>query len=139
MAQDTKHDLLFYDGDCGFCHRTVQFILRHDPEGKLFRFAPIGGPTYTLAFPAEARQEMPDSIILKTADGRTLVRSDAVRHIGERLGRRWATMARLTGFAPRRLLDIGYDGLARIRRRLFPPPPGACPILPADLRERFHP
>jgi predicted DCC family thiol-disulfide oxidoreductase YuxK len=38
---------------------------------------------------------------------------------------------------PRWLLDIGYDGVARIRKHLFAPPPGACPILPAELRGRF--
>jgi hypothetical protein len=35
------------------------------------------------------------------------------------------------------LLDTGYDGIARIRHRIFAKPPDACPILPAPLRDRF--
>ena len=129
-------DLLFYDGGCGLCHRWVLLVMRHDPEGAQFRFAPIGGVTWNMAMQGR-REALPDSLVLRTADGRTLVRSSAVLHIGERMGGGWRGIARAVGLLPRWLLDIGYDGVARIRKRLFAPPPGACPILPAELRGRF--
>jgi predicted DCC family thiol-disulfide oxidoreductase YuxK len=131
------HDLLFYDGTCGFCHRWVLFVLRHDPSG-LFRFAPIGGETWN-ALIQSAGEPLPDSLVLRTIDGRTLVRSQAVRQIGERLGDGWRTMARTAGLLPGWLLDLGYDGIARTRRLLFARPPGVCPIVPAELRARFLP
>lgn len=129
-------DLMFYDGTCGLCHRAVLFALRRDPEGVRFRFAPIGGTTWRETIEGKFPR-LPDSIVLRTADGRILVRSDAVLWIGERLGGGWRSLARIVGLLPRWLLDAGYDGVARIRKKLFAPPPGACPILPADLRSRF--
>jgi predicted DCC family thiol-disulfide oxidoreductase YuxK len=129
-------DLLFYDGTCGLCHRWVLFVMRHDPDGTRFRFAPLGGRTWS-DFLQGRIGELPDSLVLRTSDARILVRSDAVLRIGERLGGRWRMVSRLTEVLPRWLLDLGYDGVARVRKKLFAPPPGLCPILPAELRARF--
>lgn len=130
-------DLLFYDGTCGLCHRWVVFMLRRDPDGRAFRFAPIGGTAWSEAIQPPLRADLPDSLVLRTADGRTLVRSDAVLHIGERLGDGWRTLARLVGLLPRWLLNLGYDAVARVRKRLFQRPTGSCPVVPAELRARF--
>jgi predicted DCC family thiol-disulfide oxidoreductase YuxK len=35
---------VFYDGECGFCDRCVQWILKHD-RSKAFAFAPLQGIT----------------------------------------------------------------------------------------------
>jgi len=130
-------DLLFYDGGCGLCHRTVVFVLRHDPDGHAFRFAPLGGETFEQSVPAGQREGLPDSIVVCTATGRTLVRSEAVIHIGERLGGGWRFLSRLARLVPRMLRDAAYDGIARIRFRLFARPAGVCPAVPPGLRSRF--
>ncbi|HWA15472.1 MAG TPA: DCC1-like thiol-disulfide oxidoreductase family protein [Gemmatimonadales bacterium] len=132
-------DTLFYDGDCGLCHRAVLFALRHDPEGVRFRYAPIASETFVQAFSDAVRRELPDSVIVKTSDGRTLTRWAAVQHIAERAGGRWGALARTAGILPHWLLNWGYDRVARVRRHLFAKPAGACPILPAELRGRFLP
>jgi predicted DCC family thiol-disulfide oxidoreductase YuxK len=130
-------DLLFYDGGCGLCHRTVSFTVARDRDGSRFRYAPLAGPAFQATFSAAVAATLPDSIVLRTADGRTLVRAAAVLHLGERLGGGWRTLARLAGLLPRWLLDLGYDALARIRRHLFQQPTDACPRLPPELRSRF--
>lgn len=132
-------DLLFYDGACGLCHRTVRFVLARDREGTRFRFAPLQGDTFQATFPPADRDRFPDSLVLKTADGRVLTRSAAVLHIGERLGGTWLGLARGFGLLPRWLLDAGYDGVARVRKRLFARPAETCPLLPPELRGRFLP
>jgi predicted DCC family thiol-disulfide oxidoreductase YuxK len=132
-------DLLFYDGSCGLCHRAVQFAVARDREGSLFRYAPLGGPTYQAAFAAEVRAELPDSIVLRTADGRVLTRADAILHIAERVGGPWRPLSRLVSLLPRWLLDLGYNAVARVRSRLFARPETTCPLLPAELRQRFLP
>lgn len=133
----TDTDLLFYDGGCGLCHHTVLFTLRHDLEGTRFRYAPIGGAAYQAAFTAEQQRALPDSVIVRTTDGRTLTRSAAALHLGERLGGIWATLSRLVGLLPRWLLDWGYDRIAAVRKQLFAAPKEACPMLPPELRGRF--
>lgn len=139
MTPDRSADLLFYDGGCGLCHRLVTSVLARDREGAMFRYAPLGGPTFVQRFSEEDRVTLPDSIVLQTADGRTMVRSAAVIHIGERLGGPWRILARIASLMPRWLLDLGYDALARIRVHLFAKPNGACPVLPPELRTRFLP
>lgn len=132
-------DLLFYDGSCGLCHRLVRFLIVRDREGRLFRYAPLGGPTFSTTLSPERRVDLPDSIVIRTADGRTLVRSEAALHLGERLGGAWRFLARAAGLLPGWLLDPGYDGIAGIRGHLFPKPEGTCPRLPPELRGRFLP
>ena len=130
-------DLLFYDGGCGLCHRTVLFTLRHDLDGSRFRYAPIGGRAFQEAFSAEQQALLPDSVIIRTADGRTLTRSGAAIHIGERLGGFWGGAARLISLVPRWLLDWGYDRIASVRKQIFATPKAACPMLPPELGGRF--
>jgi predicted DCC family thiol-disulfide oxidoreductase YuxK len=137
--EDRRFDLLFYDGACGLCHRLVVFVLARDREGVLFRFAPLGGSTFAAEFAEADRNGLPDSVVVRTADGRTLVRSAAVIHIGERLGGTWRSLARLVSLFPRWLLDFGYDGIARIRGALVAKPAATCPVLPPELRGRFLP
>ena len=78
----SPHDLVFYDGTCGLCHRLVLFALRRDPEGEMFQYAPLGGGTFGTAFPPDQRAGFPDSIVVRTGDGRTLFKSEAVLHLG---------------------------------------------------------
>ncbi|HTS88530.1 MAG TPA: DCC1-like thiol-disulfide oxidoreductase family protein [Gemmatimonadales bacterium] len=139
MADD-RADLLFYDGTCGLCHRLVTFVVGRDRQGTRFRFAPLAGDTFADTFQGTGRGlDLPDSVVIRTADGRTLVRSAAILHIGERLGGPWRATARLLGLLPRWLLDLGYDGVARVRRALFARPAESCPFLPPELRSRFLP
>lgn len=136
---DRTTDVLFYDGNCGLCHGLVKFVVARDREGALFRYAPLAGPTFEAVIPVAARGGLPDSVVVRTADARTLVRSAAVIHIGERLGGPWRRLARVASVLPRWLLDLGYDAVARVRTRLFARPEGSCPLLPAELRQRFLP
>lgn len=132
-------DLLFYDGGCGLCHRTVKFALARDLEGSRFRYAPLQGETFRKQYPDAERAELPDSVVLRTADGRTLVKSRAIILIGERLGGIWRLLARAASLLPTWLLDGIYDGIARVRHRLFRHPEGTCPSLPPELKGRFLP
>lgn len=131
-------DVIFYDGGCGLCHGTVRFALRRDRRA-VFRAAPIGGETFIAMLPAAERAALPDTVVVRTADGRTHIRSAAVIRILRGLGRGWSVTASLLWIVPRPLRDLGYRGVARIRRRLFAKPGGACPVLPPELRRRLLP
>ena len=133
----SETDLLFYDGYCGLCHRTVLFILARD-DGSRFRFAPLQGETFALRVPPSQRAGLPDSIVLLHGE-QLLLRSDAVLHILRRLGRGWYLLAALGSICPRPFQNWLYDGVAKIRHRLFKKPEEACPLLPPELRSRFLP
>ncbi|HEU4888627.1 MAG TPA: DCC1-like thiol-disulfide oxidoreductase family protein, partial [Thermoanaerobaculia bacterium] len=118
-------DTLLYDGSCGLCHRSVRLILAEDRSGTAFRFEPL---------PTDGEQT---SVIVQTADGRTLLRSDAVIHILQRLGGLWRVFGIAFSVLPGVVRNAMYDFVARVRYRIFGRTKDACPIVPPDLRSRF--
>lgn len=128
---------VFYDGGCGLCHRWVRFVMAEDREGDRIRFAPLASEAFEQSVPRERRAGLPDSIVVATAGGRLLVRSEAVLHILERMGGAWRAIAIGTSAIPRPIRDFAYDAVARVRKRIFAPPPDACPLGPAHLHARF--
>ena len=130
-------ETIFYDGGCGLCHRFVRFLLAEDPEGRAFRYAPLQGAAFRAAVPEARRPALPDSIVLRAADGALLVRSTAVVHALDRLGGIWRLAGRLLTLLPRPMRDGGYDLVARLRHRVFRRPEAACPLVPEALRRRF--
>lgn len=130
-------DLVFYDGACGLCHRSVAFLAGRDRDGSRFRFAPLRGATFRQRVPEGLAAALPDSLALQTSEGALLIRTAAVAHALRALGGGWGLLGRLLGLVPRGLSDWGYDQVARLRHRLFRTPDTACPVLPRDLRDRF--
>ena len=134
-----RPEVVFYDGHCGLCHWAVRFILAEDRTGQAFRFASLESDTFRAALSEPERASLPDSLVVQTDDGTILTRSGAVLHILRRLGGMWGICAIVLRLIPRTLRDGMYDGIARIRHRLFQVPTASCPIIPVDLRARFLP
>ena len=104
----------------------MRFALRHDPDGTKFRFAPL---------PPDGPE---NSVVVITAEGRRLLRSDAVIRLLVLGGPGWSALGHALRIVPRPIRDAGYRGVARIRRRLFPRPEGSCPVIDPELRKRFE-
>lgn len=132
----SEQPILFYDGDCGLCHRFVLFVLKHEQEPD-FRFAPLGGETFLASFDEGQAEEFPDSLILKTAEGGILTLSDAAVYALKTLSPGWRRTGKLIGVFPKPIRDFGYRCVAAIRRKLFKKPEGACPLVPVELRSRM--
>ena len=135
---------LFYDGDCGFCHRSVRFVLAEESPlrpDRLLHFAPLESRAFEalLERHPSLRGDLPDSIVLELEDGTLRTRSAAVLEIAARLGGLWRALAALGSLLPRSVLDRAYDVVARVRKRIFARPKDSCPILPPGLRQRFDP
>jgi predicted DCC family thiol-disulfide oxidoreductase YuxK len=135
----TTADELFYDGQCGLCHRAVRFVLAENSGSNAFRFAPLQGETFRAQVPVEQRAGLPDSIVIRTDEGSLLARSDAVIRILQRLGGGWRILGSIMASIPRRLRDAVYDFIARVRYRVFGKRDDLCPIVPSELRRRFDP
>ena len=134
-----QSEWVFFDGDCGFCQRWVQLVVKHDHEGRAFRFAPRKGETFRSLVAAERREALPPSILVLTTDGRILSRSSAVLHILEQLGGGWRLMAVVGRTVPTGIREVVYRFVARVRHGLLPTPASACPVVTPELRERFGP
>jgi predicted DCC family thiol-disulfide oxidoreductase YuxK len=130
--------VLLYDGLCGFCDGTVQFILKHDRRGTL-RFATLQGDFARDVIARHPELAGVDSLVLVECDGvgqeKVYVRSDGALHVARYLGGAWH-LARVIAVVPRFLRDSAYDAFARIRYRVF----GrydSCPIPTPEQRARF--
>src|SRR3954467_7903760 len=109
--------LLLYDGTCGFCAESVQFVLRHEaPGNRSLRFASLQSQTGARIRAAHPELEGVDSVIWYEAagdgrDGRdiTLVRSRAVLRVLRYLGGVWRVLGAFGIVVPRVLRDTVYD------------------------------
>jgi predicted DCC family thiol-disulfide oxidoreductase YuxK len=120
------------------CHLSVRLLLALDRRGAL-RFAPLGGETFRDLVPESDRRALPDSLVLRTTQGRLFVRSAAVLESLRRVGGVWRGLAAVASAVPAPLGDVVYDLVARSRRRLFREPGSACPVPPAEQRVRLLP
>jgi predicted DCC family thiol-disulfide oxidoreductase YuxK len=126
--------IVFYDGLCALCNEYVRWSLRHDSKRRLL-FAALDsahGTRLRRAFPATRDV---DSIIVRDGD-RVFVKSDAILAIARQFGGLWRLAAGIGRVVPRPLRDWSYDYIARRRYKWF----GqfdACPLPPADARDRF--
>jgi len=132
----TGEEVLYYDGNCGLCHRFVRFLLAEDRQG-VFKFAPLQSESFTEALPDETREGLPDSIVLVTEKGKYLVCSDAVVYLLTRLGGHWRALGTLLWLIPKPLRDFGYNFIGSIRYKVFGKTKDSCPLMPNDLKSRF--
>jgi predicted DCC family thiol-disulfide oxidoreductase YuxK len=134
--QSDGQEWIFYDGNCGLCHRVVRFALAEDPIGR-FVFSPLQGETFKRTVREEERKGLPDSFVVVDQSGRPLLRSEAVIHIATRLGGLWRALGGLLALVPSPLRDRGYRLVGAVRHRLFARPSAFCPMVPSELRMRF--
>jgi predicted DCC family thiol-disulfide oxidoreductase YuxK len=128
--------LVLYDGTCGLCSASVQWIFRHERDHAIV-FAPLQGPTATLA-----RARYPhipqaiDSVVFIT-DGRAYLRSKALLHAAGHLRAPWR-VAHALRWLPGFVLDLSYRAIAAVRYRIWGRA-DACGLATPEQRARFLP
>lgn len=115
--------IILYDGVCGLCNRMVQFLLKHDKDGRL-RFASLQSE---FAAQVLGRHGI-DAKDLDTVNvvenygqpgERVLQRSDAILRAGRELGGLWGASSSIARVVPRALRDLVYGFVATNRYRVF--------------------
>ena len=125
--------MLVYDGECGFCNRSVQFILRHERRRDLL-FVARGtelGRRLRRSYGMEAVESM-----LWIEGDRVFAQSDSVIKTAEYLGGWWSRLARVASLFPASLLNLMYKVIARSRRKLMRASAN-CVVPTPEQRSRF--
>jgi predicted DCC family thiol-disulfide oxidoreductase YuxK len=135
-AAATAKPIVFFDGECGLCDRTVSFILAHDSRRNL-QLAPLQGETAAQRIPADDRRQL-NSIVLLDPQGRSWRHSAAIVRLLWALGGAWSAAGWLLWLIPAPLRNAGYRFVARHRHRLFPKPP-TCRMPTPEEREQLLP
>jgi predicted DCC family thiol-disulfide oxidoreductase YuxK len=132
---DADGPIVFFDGVCGLCNRTVDFLLKRDTRG-VFRFAPLQGETAQRLLTA-ADVESLNSLVF--FDGTNLYRRSAgTVRIFWRLGGLWKVPAALLWLVPLPIRNAGYRAIAAYRYRWFGKKE-TCRMPTPEERERFLP
>jgi predicted DCC family thiol-disulfide oxidoreductase YuxK len=114
-AADSK-PTLFFDGVCGLCNRFVDFVLKHDRQGRVL-LAPLQGSTAASLLTEDVVRGL-DTVVFLDGE-RCHLRSSAIVRIFWRLGGPWIIPGTLLWLIPKPLRDLGYKIVARSRYRLF--------------------
>lgn len=108
--------IVFYDGVCGLCNRSVRWLVRHDRR-RVLRYASLQSEFAKKALKGTDLDITSGTIIFR--DGSDIyTKSDAVIAILRRMGGIYR-LARVLRVIPRALRDDVYDWIARNRYRWF--------------------
>lgn len=132
---DAIQRILFFDGVCGICNWSVDFVLKRDRRGE-FQFAPLQGDTArALLKPADVNDL---NTVVLFVEGRTYRKSAAVVRVLWRLSLFWQIAGTLLWLIPLPLRNLGYSLFSRYRYRLFGKK-DACRIPTQEERSKFLP
>jgi predicted DCC family thiol-disulfide oxidoreductase YuxK len=112
--------IVFYDGLCGFCDRTVQYVLDRDRQRNQFRFAALQGRLAEEVLPKHGKNPKNlDTLYVLTDDDQVYDKSDAAIRIFRALGKGSKFLSYLISMWPKPIRDWGYERFAAIRYRVF--------------------
>ena len=127
--------ILFFDGVCGLCNWSVDFVLKRDTQG-LIQFSPLQGDTARTLLPPADLNDL-DSVVLWVA-GRTYRKSAAVVRVLWSLGPGWQIIGTALWLIPLPIRNLGYTLVAKNRYRLFGKKE-TCRLPTPEERIRFLP
>ncbi len=110
-----KNALVFFDGVCGLCDRSVDFAITEDRE-RVLRFTPLQGIT-AKEYAERLSTVKTDSIILIDDTG-IYDRSCAVLRICSQMGNIWRCTA-IFYLVPKFIRNFIYDSVAKNRYNIF--------------------
>ena len=131
-----QEEVVYYDGDCGFCHGFIRILLAEDKASN-FKYSPLGSDYFNKHIDADQRDSLPTSVLVQTAQGKIKMKSEAVSHCLIALGGLWGLMGHLLTLLPVKVANVAYDWIGSIRYKLAKKPDGACPLLHPSLSKRF--
>lgn len=139
MDKKQRSGILFYDGDCGLCSRSVRFLLKRDRADAL-KFAPLQGETARKYLPTALREQLSTVIYYRPGassetGGQRLLRSEAVLCALIDSGSVWRWPARALRLFPQTWRDAAYEWVARNRHRFFPK--GSCGLPTSEERAKL--
>lgn len=114
--------IIFYDGDCGLCQRSVNFLYKIDTHKKL-KYAPLNGLTYK----SYNFNESPLETVVFFHNGKIYEKSQAIIETVSYLGG-WKKLIMLLYLIPQFLRDWAYKKIANNRKKV------SCIILAKDTR-----
>ena len=125
--------IILFDGDCNFCDKSVQFILKRDPRGS-FKFASLQSEIGKKLLDKYNVPTTIDSFVL-IEDNHCYLKSSAGLRVCRNLKGAWSFLYFLL-VIPKPLRDFFYDIIAKNRYKWFGTK-NSCMLPSPEERKRF--
>ena len=125
--------ILFFDGECILCNKSIQYIIKHDKD-KLFKFAHLQSPFGQSYLKKLKLDQSPLSTIIYISNSNTYTKSTAVIRAFSKLGG-WRKTIMVFLLVPEVIRNLIYDLIAKNRKLFFKNE--TCTILNVDIKERI--
>lgn len=129
--------VLFYDGDCAFCAKSVNRVFDLDHKGVIDFSALQGELSHAHGLENYADLREGSMVVLREQDGAIFLRSDALIELGSALGG-WCKVAVMGRLIPKCARDAAYKWFARNRHR-FAGNGDACRMPSQEFLARIRP
>lgn len=136
---DTSRLIVLYDGVCGLCNRSIQFILKRD-KTDLFRFAALQSEFARTILDRHHRDpDVLDTIIVvldyEKPTERILLKARAALYCAKIIGGVWKLFYGFSIF-PNFLLNFFYNLVAKYRYKIFGKY-DSCPLPDEKVKSKF--
>ena len=128
--------VLIFDGVCNLCQSSVNFVIRHDKNGR-FQFTSAQSQTGIALQKQHHLNALDSETVVLIKDGIAYTKSDAAIEIAKHLDGGWKSLA-IVKIVPKVIRDWGYQKIAANRYNWFGKK-DSCMIPSAAIRSRFLP
>ncbi len=108
--------IVFFDGICGLCNWSINWIFRLDKNGR-FQFSTLQGKTAATLLSESDRKELNTFILYQ--NGQLYRRSQAIAYVLKELGGFCKLLAVMILLFPKFIRDGVYNLIAKYRYRFF--------------------
>src|SRR4051812_48847269 len=113
----TKQPILLFDGECGFCNKSIQFFLHREKNSKQMHFAPLQSEIGIALRKYFEISDNTDSIIL-IKDHSAYTKSCAALRLTPYMKGLWPSMMAFV-IIPPFIRNLVYDFIAKRRMKWF--------------------
>jgi predicted DCC family thiol-disulfide oxidoreductase YuxK len=131
----TTQQIIFFDGVCGLCNTSVNWLMKRDKKGVL-KFATLQGETAKTLLPHQFTQELNSFIYFKNQTIHS--HSNAALYALQDLSGVWFAIAKVLFIFPKNFRDAVYNFVAKRRYKWFGKK-SVCRIPTAEERDKFLP
>lgn len=130
MDQNQKNQsIVFFDGPCLFCQKSVQWLAQHEGMGRSLYFAPLQGETAEKLLSESLRTPPLQGVVFLDERSQVHEGAAAIRALANMLRMPWSIGARL-------MTSWAYQFVATRRHSLFKQKEESCLVSP-EMRERI--